>query len=224
MLVIVNAYQLLFYKFLLIIEWPQFVIISSVNQLYQTTATKGNPTTDGGSKFNTGNFSSNVRCTCFPCLYSCCCMCCVVGDTLQNSYCMPWLLGCLCVNPFFARNTIRYQYRLKTTFGNNECVEECAIPYIFYCFINLVATAIPLLSPIAYCQWIAVVMTVMNMREEVSLRISSSSVAVEEDSLVRKKAYLVGYSPQSTEPSVHDPVVSEPQGDHNYAAVDSREL
>ena len=70
------------------------------------------------------------------------------------------------------------------------------------------------------------VMIVMNMREEVSIQNSSSAAAVaaEEDSLVRKKAYLVGYSPPSTEPIVDDTVVAEPQGDNNYAAVVSREL
>eukprot|EP01036_Dinobryon_divergens_P033024 gene33024-42723_t len=193
----------------------------STNQLYQTTTTKGNPTTDGGSRFNTASFSSNARCTCFPCLYTCCCMCCVVGDTLQTAYGMPWLLGCCCVNPFFARNTIRYHYRLKTTTDSNECIEECAIPYIFYCCVNLVASAIPILSPIAYCQWIALVMIVMNMQEEVSIK---SLVDVEGDRIARRKAYLVGYSTQSSVPITEGVVIAEPKGDYNYSAVDSRDL
>lgn len=80
------------------------------------------------------------------------------------------------------------------------------------------ASAIPILSPIAYCQWIALVMIVMNMQEEVAIK---SLVAVEEDRIVRRKQYLVGYSTQST---TEDVVIAEPKGDNNYSAVDSREL
>lgn len=90
---------------------------------------------------------------------------------------------------------------------------------MFYCFVNLVASAIPLLSPIAYCQWIAVVMIVMNMQEEVSIK---NSVAVEGDRIGRRKAYFVGYSTQSSVPIIEDVVIAEPKGDNCYTAVDSR--
>ena len=135
-------------------------------------------------------------------------MCCTIGDLLQAAYGMPWCLGCCCVNLFFARNTIRYQYRLKTTSGANECVEECLVPYAMYCLVNAITTVCPILAPIAYCQWVALVMVALNLSEEVKNRSTGD----------QRKAYLVGYNPNHTIPMVQGTVISEPAGT-TYPAV-----
>ena len=97
----------------------------------------------------------------------CFCSRCVVGDIVQNAYGMPWYLGCCCVGTFYARNTVRYHYRLETTSGANECMEECLIP-------------------IAYCQWVAPVTIFMNLNQEVKFKSPSNT----------SKGYFVGYNPQ----------------------------
>lgn len=80
-----------------------------VNQLYQTVIAVGNPTNDGGHKFNRSEMKrvdmDGVLCR------SCCAFCCgpcTVGTMLNMSIGMPFLLGCSCVNFYAARNLIRY--------------------------------------------------------------------------------------------------------------------
>lgn len=119
-------------------------------------------------------------------------MCCVVGDIVQNSNGMPWYLGCCCVDIFYARNTVRYHYRLNTTTGANECMEECLVPYVFYCLISSITSAFPGLQPIAYCQWMALVTIAMNLNQEVKIK-SPGNVS---------KGYLVGYSGGQPAPQV----------------------
>lgn len=58
----------------------------SANQLYQTTQLRGNPTPDGGSHHNRGEWKTqlgtgNAR----SCLYSCCCMPCAVGTMMETA-------------------------------------------------------------------------------------------------------------------------------------------
>mmetsp|Transcript_27695 Transcript_27695/g.38160 ORF Transcript_27695/g.38160 Transcript_27695/m.38160 type:complete len:259 (+) Transcript_27695:3-779(+) len=157
----------------------------TVNQLYQTTMTQGNPTSNGGAGFNVNEMASNVGCTCFTCLYTCFCLPCSVGDILKTAYGMPWWMGCCCTNLFFARNTVRYHYRLRTTTGTSEFMEECCYPCLFYFFVNLMATLVPFCAPIAYCQWIAIVTTAMNLQETVRIKNPGDG----------KTGYIVGYTP-----------------------------
>ena len=136
--------------------------------------------------------TSEMGCDCLSCLKTCFCMCCVVGDIVQNSNGMPWYLGCCCVDIFYARNTVRYHYRLNTTTGANECMEECLVPYVFYCLISSITSAFPGLQPIAYCQWMALVTIAMNLNQEVKIK-SPGNVS---------KGYLVGYSGGQPAPQV----------------------
>lgn len=179
-----------------------FPIPSTVNQLYQTTAAKGNPTVDGGAAFNTNEMVSNLGCSCIGCLYTFFCLPCTVGDLVNKAYGMPWCMGCCCMNLFTARNTIRYHYRLKTTSGGNECIEECALPYGVYCLLSILSGYVPCLWPITYCNCVALVLLSMNIQEEVKTKTTSG---------LGGKGYMVGYSPSVGPMPVHVAVV-EPQG------------
>lgn len=166
-----------------------------VNQLYQTTSRLGNPTTDGGKAFNTQEMLV-AQCDFSSCMYAFFCMPCSIGTILQNSVGMPWLMGCCCFNLFSARNVLRYQYRLKARNGT-DCMEECFIPYMFYCLLgtcaNVVATFCPCLYPCVFIPFCgAVVATDMAMLREAEMKKGGEN-----------KSYLKGYSPA--------PAASSPQ-------------
>lgn len=90
-----------------------------VNQMIQTSLKYGNPTLTRGHFFNTNPWANNRGCECVSAsntnllCYSLCCLPCSVGSTLEVALGMPFVIGCCCVNPFTARNLIRYQYRIK---------------------------------------------------------------------------------------------------------------
>ena len=147
--------------------------------------------------------TGEMGCDCWSCLKTTFCSCCVVGDIVQNSYGMPWYLGCCCVGVFYARNTVRYHYRLKTKSGADEFCEECLIPWGVYFLIGIITSAFPGLQPIAYCQWVALVTIIMNLNQEVKLK-SPGNIS---------KGYLVGYSPNFTNIPVGTVVeIVEPKG------------
>ena len=125
-----------------------------------------------------------MGCDFFSCLKTLFCSCCVIGDVVQNAYGMPWYLGCCCVGVFYARNTVRYHYRLKTKSGQGECVEECLIPYAVYCLVSALASTF--FPPLTYCNLVALVSVIMNLKHEVDLKSPNNT----------SKGYLVGYSPQ----------------------------
>ena len=111
-----------------------------VNQLYQTTSIKGNPTTDGGAQFNTQSFTT-TPCNFVGCLYAFFCLSCSIGTILQDSVGMPFLLGCCCFNLFNARNVVRYQYRIKHRMNStSDCSEECLLPWFVYVIANCTLT------------------------------------------------------------------------------------
>lgn len=118
------------------------------NQLFQTTVLKGNPTTDGGKRFNV-NPMVTAQFSCGACMYASLCMPCSIGSIMSESVGMPFLLGCCCLNLFNAKNIVRYHYRLRGA-NSSDCVEECLTPFCFYCVANIIANAVALVFPILY--------------------------------------------------------------------------
>ena len=96
--------------------------------MIQSTLKRKNPTTDGGSKYNLNQFqatgATNVGCFC---CYAFFCRRCLVGDLLQKSVGMSWLMGCCLGDLYLARNIIRYHYRIRPLTGS-ECSDECFTP------------------------------------------------------------------------------------------------
>lgn len=118
-----------------------------VNQLYQTTYSKGNPVSgSGGITFN-NNPIGKPRYECsmdFCCAWLC--PCCVVGTILKDSMGMPWYLGCCCVPFWQARNLTRYHLRLQRSWCDGDgfwcpgdCKEECLCP----CALAIITSFIP---------------------------------------------------------------------------------
>ena len=158
----------------------------TVNQLYQTTSSLGNPTTDGGFVFNQ-NSMVGAKCNCFSCLYATFCLQCSLGTVLNKSVGMPWVMGCCCFNLFNARNVLRYQYRLRPQHGS-DVMEECFIPYMFYCLTNIFASMVSCICPCAqFCLFPvfcgAVVILDMAMLDEAEAKKGGEN-----------QAYLRGYS------------------------------
>jgi len=102
-------------------------------------------------------------------LYSICCSFCAIGDLASAAYGMPWWMGCCFMNLPMARNTIRYQYRLKTTTDWSELREECLFPsLVFYCLglcANITHTPIDILGK---CFFRGVIIS--HLHEEVTSR------------------------------------------------------
>ena len=87
----------------------------SVNQLYQTTQSYGNPAKFGGRLYNQELFRGDVtkKDCCYNCLFATFCTPCAVGSVMDTTMGMPWMMACCCVNPFLARNLMRYHWRMK---------------------------------------------------------------------------------------------------------------
>lgn len=165
-----------------------------VNQLYQTTSIKGNPTTDGGAHFNTQKFTP-TPCNFVGCLYASFCLPCSLGTILQDSVGMPFFLGCCCFNLFNARNVVRYQYRINHHINStSDCSEECLIPWGVYilanCTLSFFCPCLQIcLFPVLCGAVVAIDMELLN---ESSTRKGGQN-----------QAYLRGYSlPQSNVPPV----------------------
>ena len=56
-----------------------------INQLYQTTLNKRNPTTTGGITHNTNDFIASTDRNCDECLWGCCFQPCSVGNAVNHS-------------------------------------------------------------------------------------------------------------------------------------------
>lgn len=157
-----------------------------VNQLYQTTSTYGNPTSNGGSVFNTSPMSAiqsdNNDSLCGRCLCAFFCSPCSIAKILEQSIGMPYMLACCCVNPFVARNFMRYQYRIKPISGS-DLMDECFWPVVTYWCGSALSSFVP-------CVWCfvcgAYVALNMEMQNEASLRKSGET-----------RRYLVGYNPDA---------------------------
>ena len=157
-----------------------------INQLLQTTAQKGNPTTDGGKRFNV-NPISTAQYNCGACMYASFCMPCSIGSIMSESVGMPFLLGCLCLNLFNAKNIVRYHYRLRGE-NSSDCIEECATPFCFYCVANLIANAVALAFPLLYvCLFPAICGSLIGV-----------NLALQHEASTKKsgemRSYLRGYS------------------------------
>ena len=120
---------------------PCFVI----NQIYQTTMIKGNPSSDGGKMFNINHFSTHSNNLCDDVCSACFLQPCMIGSVVNHAVGMPYLLACLCMNVCTARNIIRYQYRIKPTY-DYEDKDELIMP-ITSCIGGLLLCT-PFLSPI----------------------------------------------------------------------------
>mmetsp|Transcript_9388 Transcript_9388/g.12999 ORF Transcript_9388/g.12999 Transcript_9388/m.12999 type:complete len:313 (+) Transcript_9388:86-1024(+) len=177
------------------------------NQLYQTTAVKGNPTTDGGAQFNTNPMSPG-GCDCGMCLYTCFCMPCSVGTVMDMTVGMPFLLGCCCMNVFSARNVIRYHYRLKGS-TNSDCREECFVPYATYVCLLAASFCIPCAQ---YGIWAMLVAVNMALFNEAKAKGPGHS-----------KAYLRGYNPGFSQlgPQVAVNYVQQQPGPVGYVSDNS---
>jgi hypothetical protein len=166
----------------------------TVNQLYQTTSRLGNPTTDGGFVFNQNPMMVET-CKCSSCLHATFCMPCSLGTVLNKSVGMPHLMGCCCFNLFSARNILRYQYRLKPHSGS-DVMEECFIPYMFYCVLGVCANSLICICPCVYpCLFPlfcgALVTVDMSMLQEAETKKGGEN-----------QAYLRGYSvPSASSPT-----------------------
>lgn len=153
-----------------------------VNQLYQTTAARGNPTTDGGTSFNVKLMPQDAQSnTCIACLESFCCMPCTTATMLEDSMGMPWFLGLCCTNFFVARNFIRYQFRYKPV-SSDDCMEECLLPTCTYYIGGIIANCLPCI----YCVICGgLVALVMNLKSAVEAEKSKQPPP--------GKGYLIGY-------------------------------
>lgn len=85
----------------------------SANQIYQTSKTYGNPTSNGGKRFNTGSFNLNWGNRTIDCCCIYCCPLCSNAESLNRSLGMPYILGFCCIHPYSAQNLIRYQHRIR---------------------------------------------------------------------------------------------------------------
>lgn len=156
------------------------------NQLYQTTAAKGNPTINAGAQFNTNQMVPG-GCDCGMCMYTCFCMPCSVGTVLDMSVGMPFCLGCCCMNVFSARNVIRYHYRLKRS-TDSDCLEECFLPYATYVALMALSYFCPCAQ---YGIWAMLVGVNMSLFNEARAKGSGQN-----------RAYLRGYNPGFTQADV----------------------
>lgn len=120
---------------------PCFVI----NQIYQTTMAKGNLSSDGGKVFNINHFSTYGNNLCDDAFTACFMQPCMIGNVVNHAVGMPYFLACLCMNVCTARNIIRYQYRIKSTY-DEEDKDELIMP-ITSC-IGGILLCTPFLSPI----------------------------------------------------------------------------
>ena len=127
---------------------PCFVI----NQIYQTTKVRGNPTSDGGLNFNIHHFTIENNNWCDNIFELCCLQPCTVGKAANHAIGIPYFLSCLCINICFLRNIVRYHYRIQPKFEKDE-YDELYMPIGTciggLCFCNPVLSMAYSLSMIA---------------------------------------------------------------------------
>jgi len=154
---------------------PTFCTCCAVNQMYQTVIIKGNPSTDGGSRFNLKAFShESTQYSCKECMYAMCCCPCAIGTTLSNTVGMPFFMGCCCVSLCGARNIVRYQYRI----GGDECFDDYCFPVMVfnasYCAAACSAPCFLLCWPCIPC-WLGAIFGVYSYFVAVVMKILQES-------------------------------------------------
>lgn len=161
----------------------------AINQLLQTTKKYGNPTQDGGKHHNLNDWiqpSENMQVS--SCLKMWCCYPCVVGDIVDQTFQMPWMLGFCCVNLCLLRNIMRYQFRIKAI---DDFMEDCAYPSMNCLYISAFLLVLPYFCP---CYFTSCVLYISQ------INIQSTESAKRTYTSRHKKAYLRGYkSPESIE-------------------------
>jgi hypothetical protein len=167
------------------------------NQIYQTTAVRGNPTHDGGMVHNTlqGPFELPKDRLPIKLCYSFCCMPCSVATTMNDAMGMPYWLGFCCVNICAARNLVRYQYRLKPESG--DAVDECIGPAALYCAGQCLQNT---MCPCAGC-------VVGGMLAAYQL---DTATKVEQRRAVSGPGYLFGYTPPPSQQPMRTQVLTSP--------------
>lgn len=172
-----------------------------VNQLYQTTVAKGNPTPQsGGILYNTTPMGGErYGCCSMDFCCACLCPCCSVGTILNEAIGMPWCLGCCCVPFWQARNFTRYHLRLQRTsctgdgfWCHGDCKEECVMPCCAHCVLN----CIPYVGYLLFLYYQAGF--IMGLKQDVALRPRT------------EVGYMVGYHPPHEQVHPGAPVIGTP--------------
>jgi Cys-rich protein (TIGR01571 family) len=164
----------------------------SVNQLYQTTKSRGNPTVNGGHEYNKERFNRpnddrgfwrRLCCGIF-------CLPCTSGAAMQRGVGMPFWMGCGCMNICTARNIIRYQHRIL----GNDCLDECILPSLL-----LLAAGASVLFPLLFL-CIAPVIVARSMQVQ----------AQSESRPTQSNRYLINDNIRQIPVQVHQVVVVQP--------------
>lgn len=106
------------------------------NQAYQTTQKRGNPSIDGGRKFNKTQIDPFGSPPCYFC-YACFCTRCMIASALNKYVNMNWWDGFCCVNSYAAVNILQYHYRIVDF---PVCPAYCC--YFSFCNICYLASII----------------------------------------------------------------------------------
>jgi hypothetical protein len=158
------------------ILYSSFCSCCVVNQLYQTI--KSNRIQiDGGQLYNTNNFLSDNDRNCDECTEGCLLQPCTQGKIMKHAVGMPYVLACCCMNIFTVRSIVRYQYRIKPTFGH-DIYDELLVPIGYFFGSMLICNPIIGISlQVAYSA---------QLLREIKLR-----------SVNTNHQYLIGYQPDS---------------------------
>ena len=179
----------------------------SVNQLFQTSKQYGNPSKSGGREYNQQLFRGEPRKkdVAYNCIISSLCNPCVTGSALDTAMGMPWCIGCACVNPFLARNIMRYHWRLK---GNDAA--EMLVPVLCLTIDQFV-----ILPPAGIITFygIGAMLVTMQLLAEVDSRGA--------DATMEAKRYLTGYS---SEGILSEQTDTDGEGEGDYEDVVGRTL
>lgn len=187
----------------------------SVNQLYQTTKQRGNPTPDGGKHANSSAFQFQVGGNSFSdcfcnCIYAACCLPCATGTILNRAIGLPFFFGCCCGNICLARNIVRYQYRI----AGSDCWEDCIFPNLTYA----VSYIFPIASLIAWPYFTVLVMQLLSETQGRSgLTPSNHYLFMNSNSMMQPGVQMVTSSAiiaplaQVTPSNQHPPMMSNPK-------------
>ena len=164
------------------------------NQLYQTTKRLGNTSRFGGREYNRDVFQASLmKDICYNCCLATFCMPCAIGSTLESAIGMPFCIGCFCVNPFLARNIMRYHYRIA---GDENL--ETIVPITCYTIDRVVQYSDPNNTVILF--FIGALLVTMQLLAEVAHRGNENIVS---------RRYLSGYD------AINSDDHNEDDGDQN---------
>lgn len=154
-----------------------FCFPCSANQLYQTTKRHGNPTLNGGRRYNKELFARPADERGVFRRFCCALFCnpCTTGQALQRGVGMPFWMGCCCTNVCTARNIIRYQDRIT----GHDFLDECVLPSLM-----LLATGASLLFlPLLLCVAPVIVSRSMQLQAQSEVRPTQSHRYLINDSI-----------------------------------------